>query len=223
MKKLLSLLFVAAFILGSCTKTNQFKVTLNIDNADQQTVYLFKTIENKDVCIDSAVFAGKTAELKADFDDPQIAYLIKFEKMADCGRFPFFTENQNTIITGDRNEMQRWAVKGCPAMDEYNNYRNTFLPLEDKLMALFNEANEVSMAGDTAKGQEIMVQVHAMLDEYNNQRLDYFRNHGDSYLTHYFVYDMKEELEVEVVKELASHFTTESIYSKKINDYLANQ
>ena len=68
-----------------------------------------------------------------------------------------------------------------------------------------------------------MVQVHAMLDEYNNQRLDYFRNHGDSYLTHYFVNDMKEELEVEVVKELASHFTTESIYSKKINDYLANQ
>ena len=221
MKKVILSLFVAAFILSGCNKTKQFNVALNLDNADQQTVYLFKTVENKVVCIDSAVFAGKTAELKADFDDPQIAYSIKFDKGSDCGNFTFFTENQNTVITGDRNEMQRWVAKGCPTMDEYNSYRDSFLPMEDELMVLFNEANDVAMAGDTVKGAEIIGQVYAMIEEYNNQRIDYFRNHGDSYLTHFFVNQAKEEMGLEVVKELASHFTTESLYSKQINEYIA--
>ena len=49
MKKLLLPIVAALLILCGCNKTKQFTVTLNIDNADGQTVYL-----NKDFGLASA-------------------------------------------------------------------------------------------------------------------------------------------------------------------------
>lgn len=221
MKKHLFTLIAAMLIITGCNKTKQFTVTLNLDNADNKTVYLSKDVDGKTVGIDTAVFAGKTAVLTAPYDDPQTSYIIQFDKNEKCGSFQFFTENQNTTITGICDEKQRWTVKGCPVMDEYNAYRETFLPMEDEMMALFNEANDLAMAGDTVKGEEIMKQIYSKMDEYNNQQLDYYRSHGDSYLTHFFVDQEKEQMEYEVLKELSNSFTTESIYSKRINDYIA--
>lgn len=77
MKKVLFALFAAILVLCSCNHSKQFKVTLNLDNADDQTVYLCKNIEdNIDAVIDSAVISGKTAVLTVPNDDPQTLYLI---------------------------------------------------------------------------------------------------------------------------------------------------
>ena len=228
MKKLLFTLLAAMVIFSGCDKSNQFKVTLNLDNADKHSVFLSKFVDGKEMIIDSAVFAGTKAVLTAPCDDPQIAYYIKFDlndknysTNGSCGEaFPFFTENQNTTISGDFEAFPHWTVKGCPVMDEWSAYRESFLPMENQMMELYNEAGEVAMAGDTVKGGEMMEQLFDMMDEYNNNRVDYYKSHGDSYLTHFMVDQEKEQLDMEVVKEIASGFTTESMYSKSINDYL---
>ena len=61
MNKNLFIILAAMLFFFGCNKSNQFKVTLNIDDADNQSVYLFKNVDGKSVCIDSAVFAGKNA------------------------------------------------------------------------------------------------------------------------------------------------------------------
>ena len=210
----------ALFFLSGCNKTKQFTVTLNLDNADQKTVYLFKDVEGKEVCIDTAVFAGQQAVLKADFADPQTYYVIKFDPAERCESFPFFTENQNTTITGDKEAFQNWVVKGCPTMDAYNAYRQELQPMEDALMATFEEIQTTYMAGDTVKSAELQMQLEAGMKDYENYRLDYIKRHSDSYMAHFMLLRDVENFEYDQVKEVAKGFTTESVYSKRLNDYI---
>lgn len=220
MKKILFALFAAMLVFSGCNKSEQFKVTLNIDNADKQTVYLSKTVDGQEIIVDSAVFSGKNAVLTAPNDDPQTAYYIKFDLKERCGDFAFFTENQNTTISGDLEEYPNWIVKGCPIMDEWAVYREMLLPIEEKMMAVYNESMEAVMAGDTVKATELFGQVETMMDEYNDIRLDYYKKHGDSYLTHFMLDQEKEGLELAEIKEIASGFTTESMYSKNVKEYV---
>jgi len=213
----------ALLFFSGCNKTKQFTVTLNLDNADQKTVYLCKDVEGKEVCIDTAVFAGNQAVFKADFDDPQTCYIIKFDPAERCEIFQFFTENQNTVITGDKEAREKWEAKGCAIMDDYNAYRQELLPMEESMMALFSESQEAYMSGDTVKAAELFAQVNTAMEDYQNYRFDYYKNHPDTYLTHFLVLQDVDELGYEKVKELADGFTTESVYSKRINDYLAQQ
>ncbi len=208
------------FLSGCNNKTEQFKVTLNLDNADKQTVYLCKDVDGVDVLIDSAVFAGNQAVLKAGYDDPQTCYVIKFEPGQDCGKFPFFTENQNTTITGDKDAVEQWVVKGCATMDAYNAYRQELQPMEDVLMATFEEIQTTYMAGDTVKSAELQMQLEAGMKDYENYRLDYIKRHSDSYMAHFMLLRDVENFEYDQVKEVAKGFTTESVYSKRLNDYI---
>ena len=212
---------VAVLFLSGCNK--QFKVTLNLDNADGQTVYLCKDVDGNDVEVDQTVFNGNQAVLKADCDDPQTCYIIKFEPGQDCGSFPFFTENQNTTITGDKDAFDQWVVKGCATMEAYNAYRAELQPIEDNLMALFHESEDAYMAGDTVRAADLYAQVEDGLEAYEEFRFNYLKNQPDNYLIHFMVLQQVDDLGYEKVKELAEGFTTESVYRQRINDYLAEQ
>lgn len=221
MKKVLLTMMAALFFLSGCNKAKQFTVTLNLDNADGQTLYLFKDIDGKQVCVDTAIFTGNQAVMSVGLDDPQALYAIGSKPFDGMGEFPFFTENQNTTITGDIGDMPHWTVKGCPIMDAYNAYREELQPKEDAMMAKFSEARNAFMEGDTVKVAELQAQLETDMEDYQNYTVDYVKTHPDSYLAHFILLQGMDEFGYETVKELAEGFTTESVYSKRIDEYLA--
>ena len=221
MKKTIA--FVAALlILFGCNNSKQFQVTLKLDNAEGQTIYLCKNIDdNTDALIDSAVIADKTAVLTVPNDDPQTLYLIKFNKNDRCGIYAFFTENQNTTITGNRDDMPHWTVKGCPSMDVFMAFHEESLKLyEDPIISAYKEIMAASMNGDTARAAEINAQVQPLIEDYYNYQIDFVRNHSNSYLGHYMLDVMKDEIDFELVKELAAGLTNESVYSKNVQKFI---
>ena len=221
MKKLFITLIAATLMTCCCNKSNQFKVNLNLDNAENQTVYLYKAVDGNNVCIDSTVIVGNTAVLTADFDDPQIAYILKFDKNEICGVYSFFTENQNTTITGDREDMPHWTIKGCHTMDILMAYHEKAMKLyEEPLLALFAKMNDAAMNGDTLKAAEIEAQFLPLMDEYHNYQADFIKSQSDNYLGHYMLDLCKMDFDIEVVKELFKGFTNESIYSKNVKEYI---
>jgi hypothetical protein len=224
MKKLLLAFIATALLVCGCNKTKQFKVGLNLDNADNQTVYLYKDADVKHVFVDSAVIVGNTAELKADFDDPQTCYIIKFNKSEyeTCGdNFEFFTENQNTTIAGEYGDMPHWTVTGCPTMNAINAYHQESLKqYEDPIMALCTEIIEAGKVDDTLKMVELNEQLQPLMEAYTNNEIEFIRSHSDDYLGPYMLYLAKEGIEDETVKELVEGFTTESVYIQKVKDYL---
>ena len=226
MKKLLLSIVAALFILSGCNKTKQFKVTVNLDNADGQTVYLAKVVDGKDVIMDSAVIEGKTAVLKADYDDPQRYYYIEFTQNAQCDAFPFFTENQNTTITGESmDEMQYWVAKGCATMDLYNSFNDITRPMGEPLDAIIKEMEQAYANDDTIKGKELYLQGMEMMEQYiadyNEVLAEFVKNHSDSYLSHYLLNKAKDDMDFALLKELANGFTTESVYRNELDEYIS--
>lgn len=173
--------------------------------------------------VDSAVVVDRKAVLTAPFDDPQIVYSIKYDVKDQCGVFTFFTENQNTTIAGERDNMPRWTVKGCATMDEVMAHHDKCIELfEDRILAAYAEMETAFQAGDTVKIAEINAQLQPLVKDYHNYQADFIRKHADSYLGHYMLDIMKEDLDLEVVKELAASFTTESVYSNNVKKYIEN-
>ena len=220
--KTIILAFIALLVAVGCNKSKTFKVTLNFDNAEGQTVYLCKSVDaNTDAVIDSAVISGKTAVLTAPNDDPQTLYLIKFDKNDRCGVCPFFTENQNTTITGDREDMPHWTVKGCPSMDVLMAFHEESMKLyEEPILSTYMEIETAGLAGDTLKVDELNAQVQPLVKDYYNYQVDFIKNHSDNYLGHYMLDQTKEEIDFELVKELAAGLTNESVYRQNVQKFI---
>ena len=223
MKKTIA--FIAALLLlWSCNNSKQFKVTLNLDNAEGQTVYLCKYIDNNnDAVLDSVVISNKTAVMTVPNDDPQTLYIIKFDKNDRCGVYTFFTENQNTTITGNREDMPHWTVKGCASMDTLMAFHEEAMKLyEEPIFSAYKEMEAAGMAGDTMKVAEINERIQPLVQDYYNYQVDFIRKHSDSYLGHYMLHLMKEEIDFELVKELAAGLTNESVFRQNVQRFIEN-
>lgn len=220
MKKLLLAIVAALLILCGCNKTKQFKVTLNLDNADGQVIYLSKDHGMVEMCIDSAVFAGNTAVLKADFDDPQIKYIIKYDKYDQCGVFTFLPENCDITVTGDFNDIFNWKAEGSPALKMLNAFNEEVRPYSEAVMAIVPDMEAAFKENDTVRGMELYWEAMARMDEYNNRCIDYIKSHHDSYVAHYLLDDYKINYDPEVLKEVVGTFTVESRYKKNIEKYI---
>ena len=86
------------------------------------------------------------------FNSEKTLYIIKFDKNASCGIFPFFTENQNTAISGGIDDMPRWTISSCPAMNELSMHHEKGAKLyEDRIMAIYAEMAQ----SDSAKVEEL--------------------------------------------------------------------
>ncbi|MCR5014650.1 MAG: DUF4369 domain-containing protein [Bacteroidales bacterium] len=225
MKKLFFAFIAVVALVCGCNKTERFKVELNLDNADHQTVYFGKDVDGVYVRIDTAVIVDKKAVFHADAGDPQTAYLIKFSETEPCGAFSFFTENHDMTITGDGNEIQYWVAKGCPAQDELNAFHQSMLPYEEEMMALFSEEQMAYMAGDTVRSAELSDQVMTKMDEYHGSFLRYIKNHPDSFVAHFLFDQIKDDPSYHIrdLQETFDYLTTETVYSKRVKAYLKEQ
>lgn len=222
MKKLLFYSAIVCTILllfSGCKQSEKFKVTLNLENADGRTLFLCKTVEGTDVVVDSAVVSGNQAVMSVPFDDPQTLYIIKFDKNASCKIFPFFTENQNTTISGDGNDMPHWTISSCSAMNELSAFHEKSAKLyENQIMAIYAEMAQ----SDSAKVEELNAQVQPIIKEYFDYQVDFIKSHSNSYIGHFMLDQMKRELDFELVKELAAGFTNESAFSKSVQEFIEN-
>jgi len=106
-----------------------------------------------------------------------------------CEIFPFFTENQNTTISGDGNDMPHWTVAGCPAMNELSAFHEkSAKPYEGRIMAIYAEMTQ----SDSAKIEELNAQLQPIIKEYFDYQVDFIKDHSDSYIGHFMLDQMKD-------------------------------
>ena len=221
MKKLLFILIASLFIISGCNKTKKFTVTMDLFDADGQTVYLCKSVGLEQVCIDSTVFQGKNAVLKADFDDPQILYFIKFDLDDQCGYVPFFTENQNTTISGVRDDMPHWTIYGCQTMNDLTDFHKKSLELyEDSIMEYYAVVADAYMIGDTVKAAEFAEKIEPLVSGYYEYQIDFIKSNAGRYLGHYMLDEFKHDFDIETVKRIEAGFTNESVYRDNVKKFI---
>jgi peroxiredoxin len=222
MKKHLLFLFALALGLTACNnKTDQFKVNVSLKNGNDQTVYLQKYIDNEPVTIDSAVIANEMAVLTATKDDPQILYTLKIK--GKRGYMPFFTDNQDMTFVGDLNNMNDAVITGSETQEEWNAYEETQNQYNDQIRELYTVMQQAFADNDTIIIDSLNTVGTALMEQQDNYRDEYIKNHGDSFLAHYLLDESKQDYDLATLKELMAGFTTESLYTKDLNDYIAKQ
>ena len=219
MKKYLILALAMVAMLASCNKTKQFNVNVNLDNSNGQTVYLAKIADGNPVGVDTAVIVDNKAVLTAECDDPQAVYLVSFnnDMMNMVNLFP---DNQDVTITGDFNDFRHLDAKGSATQNQYNEYLKNLTTYIDPFMEIMPEYENAINSGDSIAFAKYEEQLQAIMDDYNNYRLDFIKNHPDSYMAHFLLDESKYDFEFDDVKEVAEGFTSETAYSKKVKEYV---
>lgn len=125
MKK--QLLYVIAIIMmAACTthKEPQFKISVNLANADDKTVYLQKAGQK----LDSAVIVNWDAEFNTPVCNDNEMYAI----MLDGWRRPFFffTDNKDIYLEGDAQNPNNISVKGSESQDRLTAFMESYDALE---------------------------------------------------------------------------------------------
>ena len=219
MKKLLLSIVVALLILSSCNKTNQFKVTLNLDNSDNQTVILVKSLDGKKpIILDTVIMADNKAEFIVEKDNPQAIYILAFKEKRD--QMILFPDNQDVTVKGDMDDYFHIEATGGDVMNAYNEYQKGLAQYTLQFVPLEAAANEAYDNDDSLKYEEVNAQMLAIWDEYHNYQFDYIKNHPESFVTHYILDDLKTDIELAKVKEMEETLIGESVYRDNIKKFI---
>ena len=217
-------LFLLALVLGlsACNeKTKGFKVDVSLANGNDKTVYLQKFVDDTPVIIDSAVIKNDLATLTAPIDDPQILYALKVKGMR--GSMPFFADNQDVTIVGDMHNPDAVAIMASETQTELDAYNDHLHELQVQVIEHYQAMNNAIEEGDSIMMDSLTNVGTSLLDNMNSYRDEYVKEHADSFLAHYILNESKQEYEIPYLKELMSNFTSESLYTKELNDYIAQK
>ena len=221
MKKLLLSLFAALIILSGCNKENQFKVMVNLANSDGEQAFLIKILDGQTpIILDTAVFADNKAVFNVDFDDPHTLYIMKLKGSRDF--LLMFPENQDVKVTGDIDDFIHIEATGCATQNTFNGYQKALAKINEPGHALEEEINAAYDADDSLRYEELNAQLLVIYHENLDYKKDYVRNHADSYVAHYILDDMKYDLELAELIELADLLTNESPYRDNVVKFIDN-
>ena len=221
MKKLLLSIVVALLILSGCNKSKQFKVTLNLDNSDGEKAYLIKTLDgNTPIILDTVVFAENSAVFKVDCDNPQALYILKLK--GDRDLLMMFPDNQDVVVTGDIDDFIHIEATGGATQNIFNEYQKAITKINEPGYALEEEINAAYDANDSLKYEELNAQFLVIYHETIDCKKDFVKNHTDSYVAHYVLDEMKFDLEMAELRELAELLTNESPYRDNVEKFIEN-
>ena len=222
MKKYLLSLLALALCLSACNqKGNNFKVNVSLKNGNDRTVYLQKFVDNAPVIIDSAIIANETAVLTASTDNPQILYALKVKGMR--GSMPFFADNKDVAIVGDINNPKDVEIMASETQKELDAYNKQLNEYDVQIRDLYAVMQQAFSDNDSIKMDSLNKVGTALMEQQDNFRDDYIKAHPDSFVTHYILEQVKQDYPLDQLKEMMAGFTTKSIYSEKLNDYIAKQ
>ena len=221
MKKILLSLIAALMILSGCNKAKQFTMTVNLDNSDGEQAILIKTVDgNTPVILDTVVFADNKAVIKVDFDEPYALYILKLKGVQDY--YLMFPENQDIKVTGDVNDFIHIEATGSATQNVFNEYQKALAEINEPGHALEEEINEAYDANDSVKYEELNAKLLVIYHENLDYKKDFIKNYADSYVAHYILDDMKYDIELAELKELADLLSNESPYRDNVVTFIEN-
>ena len=167
----------------------------------------------------ATTFKNETATLKASMDDVQRLYSIKVKGMR--GSMVFFPENQDITVVGDLNNPTDVEILGGEAQTLYNEYNKGLNEFNLQMMDLYSQMDEAYNNNDSVLIEQISQQGNELMEKENDYKNHFIEAHKDHFIGHYILDEQKQDYPIETLKEMVASFTTESLYTKDLNDYLA--
>ena len=222
MRKYVLFLFALALGLSACNLKNAgFKVDVSLANGNDKTVYLQKFVDDSIVTVDSAVIKNDLATMNAPKDNPQVLYAQKVRGMK--GFMTFFADNKDVTIVGDMHNPQAVAIMASESQEELDAYYEQIQNYYTQMQSCEDAKGQAFANEDYATVDSLVKVSNDIQKDMDNFTSTYYKEHADSFVTHYILDQEKHDYPIDQLKELASGFTTESIYKASIHDYITKQ
>ena len=98
-------------------------------------------------------------------------------------RIDLYVDNTAITIAGNADSMSSVKIKGNAAVDEFETFNQTIQSNRQATIALFNEAYNKKMAGDTAAAAKIQAQADKQYAHEHDIRLDFIKSHPASFVS----------------------------------------
>jgi len=136
---------------------------------------------------------------------------------------PFFADNKDVAIVGDINNPKDVEIMASETQKELDAYNKQLNEYDVQIRDLYAVMQQAFSDNDSIKMDSLNKVGTALMEQQDNFRDDYIKAHPDSFVTHYILEQVKQDYPLDQLKEMMAGFTTKSIYSEKLNDYIAKQ
>ena len=133
---------------------------------------------------------------------------------------PFFADNKDVAFVGDINNPQAVEIMASETQAELDAYNDQLDQFNLQIKELYTVMQQAFLDNDSIVMDSLNTLGTALMEQQDSYRDEYIKAHPNSFVTHYILDQVKQEYPVEELKKLTAGFTTESIYSKDINDYI---
>ena len=218
--KLLSVV-ILALSLTSCNK-DHFNVKVNLKNAEGKNVYLQKNINDQIMVIDSSTITNDAANFIVLNDSPTIKYSIKIDDV----KYPinFFTENNDTDITGDVKDLKNISITGSCAQQLLNEYNKEINKYNLQYADFREKYQEATRNNDEALIEKLIEEYNSIGDNQNTYVSLFITKNSNSFIAPYILSNNLWNYELNELEDFSNNFKANALdneYYEKVKKQIA--
>jgi peroxiredoxin len=202
MRKIAFLFVASVFLLASCEKNNQYKVSGKIDGVSEGKAVLQKIESTGPVPLDTAEIVNGSFSFTGNVEYPEL-YLIYIDKK----RMPvaFFLESGEISINADIENMQDAEVTGSALNTKFKVF-NDSVPSNDRAKELQQEFMTARQSGDQDKMNELSSEYQDIMKKQQDYYRDFVFANTDNAVGAFLAMNMAKSLELDELEELVASF-----------------
>ena len=200
------LLFSMAIgVITSCENKseNNFKISLNVTNGDDNMVYLSKRDAGEMVNFDSVQLVNGKGIIKGQINLPEFYYL-KFKGTRTF--VPVFVETGDIVIQVDMNNAEKPLVSGSLTHEKFMAYNDSVSVFDEQTSLLGQQYGEARNNNDTVLMQEIEDQYMAVEEKKSDYLIEYATKYNKDIVSAFIVLNNSYKFELEDLDKVVSGF-----------------
>ncbi len=225
MHKVLFFFLIVSVSFGMITSCenkseNNFKITLNVSNGEDNTILLSKREGGEMVNYDSVTLVNGKGIIKGNIDMPEFYYL-NFKNSRDY--ISVFVEKGDIVIDVDMEAIDKPLISGSMTHEKFMAFNDSVSVFDQQASLLGKQYGEARQNNDTALMQNIEDQYMAVDGKKTDFLIEYAKTNNDNVVSAFLVLNNSYKFELEGLDEVVNNFDhsiDSSIYVKGLKKYV---
>lgn len=225
MRKLFYFMFIVSVTMGVATscenqKENNFKITVNIANGNDNMIFLSKREGGETVNSDSVQLMDGKGTIAGHIDLPEFYYLTFKDTRV---YIPVFVEAGDIAVHADMNNPRNPLVSGSLAHETFMAFNDSVGAFDQQASLLNSRYGEARGKNDTARMEEIEKEYMVVDKKKTDYLIDYAIKNNDNVVSAFLVLSNSYKLEIEDIDNIVNNFNAlidSSEYVKSLKQYV---
>lgn len=217
MKKRFLIVLLAVAGLVSCSN-NTSSVKVNLKNADDKMVYLYKYEGENPIAIDSAIVKNGMAVFNVVKGEQNASYFLSVKN--NRNNVMLFPDNNDITVDADLKNLDDAVITGSSLNDLYAQFNNVMDEFDNETEKIYSHYKDASEQLDETLMKKYEEEYDAVSEKQQEYFMSFIKNNPDNVVAHYVLYRNNYMFELDELKDFVKNVDTKtkSYFLDKIND-----